>query len=54
MAMDIELNPGPVEPDTINSLDILHLNVRSIRKQIRLYFRLSRLFPHSLFVPKHI
>lgn len=31
--MDIHLNPGPAS-DTINSLDILHLNIRSIRNKI--------------------
>ena len=33
ICMDIHLNPGPAS-DTINSLDILHLNIRSIRNKI--------------------
>ena len=31
--MDVELNPGPLSAD-VNSLDIFHLNTRSIRNKI--------------------
>ena len=31
--MDVELNPGPLPAD-VNSLDIFHLNTRSIRNKI--------------------
>lgn len=31
--MDVELNPGPISAD-INSLDIFHLNTRSVRNKL--------------------
>ena len=45
MCMDIHSNTGP-DSDEIHSLDIVHLNTRSIRK---LEFQFSRIISNSMF-----
>lgn len=53
ISMDIHLNPGPAS-DTINSLDILHLNTRSIRNKIDYVSEFSDTYQILCFSETHL
>ena len=52
--MDIHPNPGPSPTETsVNSLDVLHLNARSIRNKIDYIENIAESF-HICVLVKHI
>lgn len=52
--MDIHPNPGPNSTDTICSLDIMHLNARSIRNKIDFISNLSDSYQILCFSETHL
>ena len=51
--MDIHTNPGPIS-DEIHSLDIIHLNTRSIRNKIDYLSNLVESFQVACFSGTHL
>ena len=53
MCMDIHTNPGP-EPNEIHSLDIIHLNTRSIRNKLDYLSNVVASFQIACFSETHL
>ena len=53
MCMDIHLNPRP-DSDGIHSLDIIHLNTRSIRNKLEFLPNLVKSFQIACFTETHL
>ena len=54
ICMDIHPNPGPNNIDTIHTLDILHLNTRSIRNKMNSISDLSESYQNLYFCETHL